>query len=351
MQDLFPDTADYVETSDAFRSVVSRVMQQHGWTMRPAFVDRVMQLQDTFRIRHGVMLVGPAGAGKTTCYQTLQHVRNALKADDPSLPGIATYALNPKAIDLKELYGETNLNTMEWKDGLLGHLFREQVADPSNDEKWTVCDGPVDALWIENMNTVLDDNKLLTLVNGERIKMSASMRMLFEVADLAVASPATVSRCGMVYMDPTMNGWQPYVESWCLKARLHPELATMMLNITRATVDDVLAFIASLPKSLENEDFSRVAAVTKLMDVFLAETTLYQRPEGSPDTPDAAADSEQLPPPKLPHETVSSFLNVLIFSMVWGLGGSLTESSQDAFDQYLRDQLALSPIAGLNLPL
>jgi dynein heavy chain len=64
------------------------------------------------------------------------------------------------------------------------------------------------------MNTVLDDNMLLSLPNGERIKLKANMHMLFEVEELTQASPATVSRCGMVFMTPQNLGWRPYVNSW-----------------------------------------------------------------------------------------------------------------------------------------
>jgi dynein heavy chain, axonemal len=73
----------------------------------------------------------------------------------------------------------------------------------------------VDALWIENLNTVLDDNKILTLANNERIPMTMMCRMSFEVSDLNNASPATVSRCGIVYVSPTDLGWRPLITTWC----------------------------------------------------------------------------------------------------------------------------------------
>jgi dynein heavy chain len=102
-----------------------------------------------------------------------------------------------------ELYGEEDKDTKEWSDGLASKIIRGGAKDEKDHNNWCVFDGPVDALWIENMNTVLDDNMMLCLANGERIKLKDKQRMLFEVQDLAVASPATVSRCGMVYMTPS----------------------------------------------------------------------------------------------------------------------------------------------------
>ena len=182
-----------------------------------AFIDKIFQLYDTTKVRHGLMIVGLTGGGKTSNYLALSKAITSLK-DLSGYDEVFVHILNPKSITMGQLYGKFDELTHEWTDGVLADIIRKCVRDqynpPFSNKHWVMFDGPVDALWIENMNTVLDDNKKLCLNSGEIIMLSQHMTMMFEVEDLAVASPATVSRCGMVYMEPVSLGLPPLVKSW-----------------------------------------------------------------------------------------------------------------------------------------
>ena len=165
------------------------------YNLQPAepFLAKIIQLYDTIQVRHGLMIVGPTGGGKTSNYKVLSHAMTALKNTD-AFEKVNVHIINPKSITMGQLYGYVDPQTTEWVDGVVAKLVNDCAKDQSTEKHWIMFDGPVDALWIESMNTVLDDNKKLCLNSGQIIALSAHMTMMFEVEDLAVASPATVSR-------------------------------------------------------------------------------------------------------------------------------------------------------------
>lgn len=111
------------------------------------------------------------------------------------------------------MFGETEKSSGEWVDGVFAAMWAKFNDRTRKDVVWIVCDGPVDSLWIESLNTVLDDNRILTLANGDRIPMTDNCKLMFEVQNLNNASPATVSRIGIVYVSDTDLDWWPVVES------------------------------------------------------------------------------------------------------------------------------------------
>jgi dynein heavy chain len=167
------------------------------------------------------MLIGDTMSGKTSILDSLAAAKQRLSPEsDDYCSSVIKVIINPKALTVDELYGCFNTTTFEWRDGVISNVFKNYSNNEKHDiQKWLIFDGPVDALWIESMNSVMDDNKILTLVNGDRIPLSSSMALLFEVENLAVASPATVSRAGMIYIDNNID-WRFFLQSWVQKNKV-----------------------------------------------------------------------------------------------------------------------------------
>ncbi|XP_023930267.1 dynein heavy chain 6, axonemal [Lingula anatina] len=309
LADLFPGIIPPEQDQGILEKAISMSIRDQGLQHWFSQIEKVKQLYSQILVRHGVMLVGPTGGGKSTARSILHRalvllpsISTDVAAEDGLMdsplrkPGmfvhnrskkgrVEIFTINPKCVKLGELYGETDPNTFEWTDGLIAHAVRrfarEVASTPTEDRpstaataltsatgltgatdvtastnpsspgpisevgetdgqtvagdaadhppdhetmhegemipvdwKWLVLDGPVDTIWVENLNTVLDDSKILCLANGERISLGFGMRLMFEVDNLSQASPATISRCAMVYMDPVDLGWKPYVKTW-----------------------------------------------------------------------------------------------------------------------------------------
>ena len=184
---------------DALIDKVETIAAKRGLAMSETFIQKIVQLYRVQRNHQGVILVGRAASGKSV-------VQSLLLLALEELEGIEslTFVIECKIMSKEELFGSLDPITRDWNDGLITSILRRinnNLRGELNKRIWIVFDGDVDPDWAENLNSVLDDNKILTLPNGERIRFPPNVRLIFEVANLTYATPATVTRCGMVYFN------------------------------------------------------------------------------------------------------------------------------------------------------
>ena len=172
----------------------------------------------------GVVIVGPSGCGKTTIWKTLKQAYEKLGHN------IVTHVMNPKSMPREQLLGQMNHDTREFQDGVLTASARLVVKEPQETICWIVCDGDIDPEWIESLNSVMDDNHLLTLPNGERISFGDNVNFIFETNDLRFASPATVSRLGMIFLSEEDVDVNRITKTWINKQaeNMQSKLTTMI---------------------------------------------------------------------------------------------------------------------------
>ena len=328
--DLFPGVelppADYKVLLEAIKTTI----EKKGLQPREAFVTKVLEVYEMYLVRHGFMVVGLPFAGKTSCYRTLAEAQTLLNATRPAEEewlAVQTPCLNPKSVPPGRLYGEFDAVSHEWTDGILAVIYRTCAQDTSGIRQWMVFDGPVDAVWIENMNTVLDDNKKLCLMSGEIIAMSRIMNLIFEPMDLAVASPATVSRCGMVYMEPHSLGWEPLMESWVA------QLPATIEKVQKQALTDLFAwFLDPILWYLRRECRSPVPT----MDIMLARALMRMIASHLDQWIDKPDEPSKAPDPKKGAEMLQG---IFLFALIWGVGATVDAAGREKFDAFFKQLL------------
>jgi dynein heavy chain len=273
VSDLFPGVAVPTPDYSVLHRAVKLACRAMNIQPKDEFIKSVTQLYETVQVRHGLMVVGETGCGKTRVVRCLAHAMTSLAGQADYVP-VHIHAMNPKSITQGQLYGTFDENTHEWADGVLALTYRSCARDTTQDRHWIMFDGPVDAVWIENMNTVLDDNKKLCLNSGEIIKMSSQMTMMFETDSLAEASPATVSRVGMVYMEPRRLGWRPLLQSWIKtlpRALSRKGRQEQLIALFEWLIPPCLQFVNNFVKVITPvTDLHLVSALISLYDCLLA---------------------------------------------------------------------------------
>ncbi|MBN3282111.1 DYH17 protein, partial [Polyodon spathula] len=291
--DLFP-ALDVPRKRDLdFEKIVKQSVLQLKLQAEDNFVLKVVQLEELLAVRHSVFIIGNAGTGKSEVLKSLNKTYQTMKRKPVAVD------LDPKAVTCDELFGVINPATREWKDGLFSCIMRDLAIVSHDGPKWIVLDGDIDPMWIESLNTVMDDNKVLTLASNERIPLNTTMRLVFEISHLRTATPATVSRAGILYINPADLGWNPVVTSWIEKREVQSEKANL-----------IILFDKYLPTCLEKLKIG-FKKITPVPEVTMVQTLLYLMeclliPANAP--PDSPKDLYEL---------------YFVFSCIWAFGGAM----------------------------
>ena len=331
VSDLFPG----IQLPEPDYEVLNKYIQQNciksNLQCTEFFLSKIQQIYEMMIVRHGFMIVGEPFGGKTSAYQMLAAALGDIFQNSLMDENRVQYSvINPKSITMGQLYGQFDPVSHEWSDGILAVSFRAFAMSPTPDRKWLMFDGPVDAIWIENMNTVLDDNKKLCLMSGEIIQMSPQMNLIFEVMDLEAASPATVSRCGMIYMEPSSLGWRPLVKSWlhALPPAFGEAHRLQLLMMFERFVDPCLRLLRRrLGELSPTTDANLVRSLTNIVDCltdeFRDEATLKDVPMA---------------------DTLTWIECIFLFALTWSIGSTGDVNARTKMNELVQE-LVLGPMS------
>ncbi|CAI7583026.1 unnamed protein product [Penicillium bialowiezense] len=333
--------ANFEALTQAIRDIATK--EQH-LVDSEMWINKALQLYQIQSIHHGVMMVGKSGAGKSAAWKILLQAMQRIEG----VEGVS-HIIDSKVMSKEALYGNLDSTTREWTDGLFTGILRKIVDNLRGEDSkrhWIVFDGDVDPEWVENLNSVLDDNKLLTLPNGERLNLPPNVRIMFEVESLKYATLATVSRCGMVWFNadtvtPTMM-ISNYVESLRTKVfeDLDEDTVPAGTGVVRAQdaqdtvatilkqfleVDDlVLKALEEAKKYNHIMEFTEIRALNTLFS--LLNKACRNVLEYNAQHPDFPLDPEQ----------IESYMSKkLLLTLVWSLTGDCPLTDRKAFGQYV----------------
>ncbi|KAK9240220.1 dynein heavy chain, N-terminal region 1-domain-containing protein [Lipomyces kononenkoae] len=259
-EDAFPGIKYIPEDLTGLLSSIVKIATDNGLMVADKWLTKCLQLYQIQNIHHGVMMVGESGCGKTSTWQILLRALQELEGTE----GVF-YIIDSKVMSKEDLYGNFDRTTREWTDGLFTGILRK-INDGHRGESlkrhWIVFDGDVDPEWAENLNSVLDDNKILTLPNGERLSLLSNVRIFFEVDSMKYATLATISRCGMVWFGTDTVSTHMLVKSYINKLR----------TTAFEDSDDALPLIPAVSNT--SSDRTTVAIADQLEKIFLREEWL-----------------------------------------------------------------------------
>lgn len=323
LSELYPPESLVSSRTSRITATFQDVCEKNNLQTMPYTLNKVTQLHNIYKNQSSIILVGQTGSGKTTSLDILEYAYNVLsqQSDNDQFCPVKRTTICPNTLTFDELYGTQNLETGIFKLGIIESIFDNKSSNNSNNirkEEWIVFDGQIRPNWIENLNTVLDDNKVLSLANAKTIKMSPFLHVFFEVPDLAEASPATLTRSSIIYFETSQLGWQPLLITQCQK-NVYPlflnnqNFIEKFNDLTNVSISQAVEFLSENESHLPS---STLSYIDSLVNIFV---TLMNGQE-------------------LNEKDGTHIITALyVFAFIWSFGGHLEENKRALFDSFVRD--------------
>lgn len=360
---VFPDCEIPNMEDEQFVDAVKAVCVESHYQLNDVWLEKILQLKQIQDIRHGIMLVGPSATGKSATWKVLLRALNRLERSTTGGQQQKSdyYIIDAKSIKKEKLYGSLDPTTLEWTDGIFTKILRKIIEATSEGNSgatsryqrrsWIVFDGDVDPEWAENLNSVLDDNKILTLPSGDRLKIPPNVRIIMEVDNLKYTTLATVSRCGMIWFADNVITLEMIFqrqlallksESY-LSERLGVVVAfdEQQQNLQEKFVDAITPSFLQRPSIVEIAlqyskqqphvmEISTVSWIDTLFAMLIRGISLcFEQNDATPDFP-------------LPDAQIESFANRwLLFALNWSFGSSLPLDKRQELSKLIEEHTTI----------
>jgi dynein heavy chain, axonemal len=344
MNDVFPGIKALAIENHRLSQALEKSLQSMHLQKSALFLTKAQQIHDAQANQNSIIVVGESGSGKSTIIRSLGLAYGYMKeSSEGSIDASNMYdhvhisVVYPATLSIYELYGGYHLST-EWRDGLISKILRESInaqMHKSTRKRWIVFDGSIESEWVDYLNSVVDDSRLLCLLSSERIQVPSTVSILFEIHDISRASPAIVSRCGVVYVEESQIDMLALVRHWgmnTLPKYVSRQSAKVLISTIEANIEVTVSFVHSECNEVTKTSSNHL--VQSFLHLFEAKLLEYLSIDPLNPSKSSSIDSDSFV------QDIDLMNATVLWCLIWSVAANLDDHSRSVFHEWCRSRFS-----------